>query len=230
MADACAGLYSTITILAALYERGRTARGTTAAVSLFDTMTELMGYALTYTKYSGVEQQPVGMGSPAVAPYGAYTTADGHTVVLGTTNDAEWQRLAALIERPDLAADEGLRRNPDRVERRKVLDEAIGAWCSQRTADAVQTAADGAGIGNSRYNTPNAVIAHPHLAERDRWRQVDSPGGPVEALLPPPVIRGRELSMGPIPALGEHTEAVLSEFGLEPAGAQRDARTEAQPG
>lgn len=217
VADACSGLYSAITILAALCERGRTARGTTAAVSLFDTMAEMMGYALTYTKYSGIEQQPVGMASPAVAPYGAYPTSDGQTVVLGTTNDTEWQRLAAMIERADLAAEEGLRRNPDRVERRAVLDEAIGAWCAGRTAHAVQAAADAAGIGNSRYNTPKAVLAHPHLAARDRWRRVDSPGGPVEALLPPPVIRGRELPMGRVPALGEHTEAVLAEFGIEPA-------------
>ncbi|GGJ62788.1 CaiB/BaiF CoA transferase family protein [Streptomyces brasiliensis] len=215
MADACSGLYGAITILAALYERGRTARGTTASVSLFDTMTELMGYALTYTKYSGVEQQPVGMGSPAVAPYGAFATADGFTVVLGTTNDTEWQRLAVMIDRPDLAADEGLRRNPNRVARRAELDQAIGVWCAGLTADAIQAAADAAGIGNSRYNTPTAVLAHPHLTTRNRWREVDSPGGPVEALLPPPVIRGRELRMGAIPGLGEHTEAVLAELGFE---------------
>lgn len=214
MADACAGLYSVITILAALYERGRTARGTTAGVSLFDTMAELMGYALTYTRYSGVEQQPVGMGSPAVAPYGAYPTADGHTVVLGTANDAEWQRLAAMIERPDLAAAPGLAANPGRVERREVLDEALGVWCGRRSADAVQEAADAVGIGNSRYNSPAAVVAHPHLAARDRWREVESPGGPVQALLPPPVVRGREPRMGPIPALGQHTEAVLADLGL----------------
>jgi itaconate CoA-transferase len=214
MADACSGLYAVITILAALHERGRTSRGITAGVSLFDTMAELMGYALTYTRYSGVEQQPVGMGSPAVAPYGAYATSDGFTVMLGTTNDAEWQRLAAMIERPDLAADGRLRANPDRVSLRAELDEAIGAWCATRTAEAIQSAADAASLGNSRYNTPNAVLEHPHLAARDRWREVDSPGGTVEALLPPPVLRDRELAMGPIPGLGEHTVAVLAELGV----------------
>ena len=59
--------------------------------------TELMGYHLNYTRYSGVDQQPLGMSSPAVAPYGAYRTADDQTVVLGTTNDREWQRLAREI-------------------------------------------------------------------------------------------------------------------------------------
>lgn len=215
MADACTGLYGVITVLAALQDRGRTGRGTTAAVSLFDTMAELMGYALTYTRYSGEEQQPVGMGSPAVAPYSAYPTKDGHTVVLGTTNDAEWQRLVACMGRPDLAESEPLRRNPDRVAHRAHVDEAVGAWVAQLTADAVQEAADAAGIGNSRYNTPAQVVAHPHLAARDRWRDIDSPGGPVTSLLPPPIIRGHEPRMGALPAIGEHTDAVLADLGYD---------------
>ncbi|MEU7811687.1 CaiB/BaiF CoA-transferase family protein [Pseudonocardia sp. NPDC049154] len=217
MADACTGLYGVITVLAALQDRGRTGRGTTAAVSLFDTMAELMGYALTYTRYSGEEQQPVGMGSPAVAPYSAYPTKDGHTVVLGTTNDAEWQRLVATMGRPDLAESEPLRRNPDRVARRAEVDEAVGAWVAQLTADEVQEAADAAGIGNSRYNTPAQVVAHPHLAARDRWREIDSPGGPVTSLLPPPIIRGHEPRMGALPAIGEHTDAVLADLGYREA-------------
>ena len=91
MADVSTGLYAALSILALLCSRDTAAdagaprqRG---RVSLFDTMTELMGYPLTYTQHSGVDQQPLGMSSPAVAPYGAYRTADGQTVVLGTTND-----------------------------------------------------------------------------------------------------------------------------------------------
>jgi itaconate CoA-transferase len=216
MADACTGLYGAITILAALQERARTGRGTTAAVSMFDTMAELMGYSLTYTRYSGTEQEPVGMGSPAVAPYSAYPTSDGRTVVLGTTNDAEWQRLATMIGRADLAADERFLRNPDRVIHRELLDAAVGAWCATLSLDEVQDAADRAGIGNSVYNTPAEVVAHPHLAARDRWQTIDSPVGPLTALLPPPVLADRPLAMGPVPALGQQTEAVLSELGLTP--------------
>jgi itaconate CoA-transferase len=215
VADECAGLYGVIAVLAALHDRARTTRGTSVAVSMFDTMAELMGYALTYTRHTGVDQQPLGMGSPAVAPYGTYPTADDLTVVLGTTNDAEWLRLAAMIGRPDLAARADLRRAPDRVARRAEVDEAIGAWCARRTADEVQAVADAAGIGNSRLNPPSAVVAHPHLAARDRWREIESPGGPVTALLPPPAIRGHEPRMGALPALGEHTDAVLAELGLD---------------
>ena len=219
IADICSGLYAALSIMALLCERGRSSSasrgGRAVAVSLFDTMTDLMGYALTYTQHSGIDQQPMGMGSPAVAPYGAYDTADGQTVVLGTTNDREWQRFAReLLGRPDLAEDERFRTNPGRVEHRAVLDEQVAGWCSERNLADIQQSADSAGIGNSRYNTPSDVVAHPHLTARDRWRPLGTPGGSVQALLPPPVISGYESPMGPVPALGQHTEAILAELGL----------------
>ena len=219
IADICTGLYAALSIMALLCERGRSTKsesGRAVSVSLFDTMTDLLGYALTYTQHSGIDQQPRGMGSPAVAPYGAYATADDQTVVLGTTNDREWQRYARdLLGRPDLADDERFRSNPGRVEHRALLDEQVAAWCAGRDLAEIQRVADTAGIGNSRYNTPSDVIAHPHLAARDRWRQLDTPNGSVPALLPPPVISGYEPPMGAVPALGQHTESVLSELGLD---------------
>src|ERR1700749_3994776 len=132
MADISAGLYSALSILALLYSRdigsapGR--HGNTVAVSLFDTMTDLMGYPLTYTQHSGVDQQPLGMSSPAVAPYGAYRTADDQTVVLGTTNDAEWQRLSRqIIQRDHPPGEPRFSNNSGRCAHRDLLDEAIGA-------------------------------------------------------------------------------------------------------
>ena len=216
MADVCSGLYAALSILALLRARDRGEPPAPVSVSLFDTMTELMGYSLTYTRHTGIDQQPLGMGSPAVAPYRAYDTADGQTVVLGTTNDREWQRLACdVLLRPDLAADERLRTNPGRVEHRAELDAEIGAWCARHDLQYVQSAADAAGIGNARFNTPSDVVAHPHLAARDRWRPIDTPAGPVSALLPPPIIAGYDPPMGAIPGLGQHTDAVLAELGLD---------------
>ncbi|MER5787439.1 CaiB/BaiF CoA-transferase family protein [Streptomyces sp. NPDC001980] len=215
VADVCSGLYAALSVLALLYGRGRGGPAPSVAVSMFDTMAELMGYPLTYTLHSGIEQQPLGMSSPAVAPYGAYLTADRQTVVLGTTNDAEWQRLAReLLGRPDLAADERFRTNAGRVEHRVPLDAAIGAWCARHDLAYVQDRADAAGIGNARYNTPKDVLAHEQLTARDRWREIGTPSGPVPALLPPPVIAGYDPPMGAVPALGEHTDAVLAELGF----------------
>lgn len=217
VADITTGLYSALSIMALLLGRARNGAADAApavAVSLFDTMTDIMGYQLTYTQHSGIDQEPLGMSSPAVAPYGSFGTRDGQTVVLGTTNDREWQRLAReIIDRPDLADDPRFATNPERCVRRDELNAAIESWCKQHDLDDIQRIADAAGIGNSRYNKPSEVIAHPHLKARDRWRQVGTPNGQIEALLPPPVISGLELGMGAVPGLGEHTDAVLSELG-----------------
>jgi itaconate CoA-transferase len=217
-ADTSTGLYAAIAVLAALAERAATGRGRHIEVSMFDVVAELMGYPLTWTRYTGIDQQPVGMGSPAVAPYGAYPTGDGRTVVLGTTNDHEWQRLAGqLLGRADLAADPRYSRNDDRVRCRAELDEILSAWTRDRTLAEVQDAADAARIGNAVYRTPVEVLDHPHLAARDRWREVATPAGPVLGLLPPMLFDGEALPAGPVPALGEHTEAVLAELGIDPA-------------
>jgi itaconate CoA-transferase len=217
-ADTSTGLYAAIAVLSALAERAVTGRGRHIEVSMFDVVAELMGYPLTWTRYTGVDQQPVGMASFAVAPYGAYPTADGRTVVLGTTNDSEWQRLTRnLLGRADLAADPRYAHTADRVRCRAELDEIVAAWTSGRTLEEVQQAADAAGIGNAVYRTPSEVLDHPHLAARDRWREVATPVGPVIGLLPPMLFDGEALPAGPVPALGEHTESVLAELGIDPA-------------
>ncbi|MCV7385836.1 CaiB/BaiF CoA transferase family protein [Mycolicibacter longobardus] len=220
VADVTTGLYAALSIMALLVGRkGAGAQSDSPApavsVSLFDTMAEMMGYHLTYARHSGIDQQPLGMSSPAVAPYGAYPTGDGHTVVLGTTNDREWQRLAReLLGRNDLADDPRFAGNADRVQNRAILDEAIAAWCACHDLAHIQDAADAAGIGNARYNAPSDVLAHPQLEQRDRWHTIDTPAGPIPSLLPPPVIAGYDPPMGAVPGLGEHTEAVLGELGL----------------
>ncbi len=218
MADFSTGLYAAISILALLFGRNsRPAGSATPSVelSLFDVMTDVMGYALTYTQHSGIDQQPLGVGSPAVAPYGAFPTRDGQTVVLGTTNDREWQRVAReIIDRQDLADDPRFATNSSRCAHREILDGAIGSWCARHDLADIQQIADAAGIGNSRYNLPSEVVAHPQLAARDRWRSVATPRGDIQALRPPPVISGFEQPMGAVPGLGQHTDAVLSELGV----------------
>ncbi|MBY8859817.1 CoA transferase [Nocardia sp. CA2R105] len=220
MADVTTGLYAALSILATLCGRLRNGPGpgTNIAVSLFDMMAEMMGYHLNYARYSGVDLVPLGMSSPAVAPYGAYRTADDQTVVLGTTNDREWQRLSRdLLGRPDLADDARFLTNPGRCEHREELDVAIGSWCAAHDLAHIQKVADTAGIGNSRYNRPTEVINHPQLVERHRLRTIDTPGGRIVAVLPPAVIDGFEPPMGPVPGLGEHTDSLLAELGCSAA-------------
>ncbi len=222
IADIGAGMYALTSVLTALYARERTGQGTSISVGLFDAVTEWMGFALNQARYGGFDVQPNGLSSPMVSPYGAYRTADGQTLVLGTTNDREWQRLAAkVLNRPDLAEDPRYATNSDRVERRAELDEVIAAWAAGITLAEGRTLAEEAGLGHARLNTPTEVVAHPQLSERNRWREVGSPVGPVSVLLPPPECADWDWRLDAVPALGEHSEAILRELGYGPGELER---------
>jgi itaconate CoA-transferase len=224
VADIGAGMYALSSVLAALFVRERTGQGTAISVGLFDCVAEWMGYALNLARYGGFDLEPNGVSSPAVAPYGSYPTADGQTLVLGTTNDREWRRLAAqVLGRPDLADDPRYAHNRDRVAHRAELDAVIGEWAAARPLAACRAAAQAAGLGHARLNRPTEILSHPQLAQRGRWQQIGSPAGPVLGLLPPPEVDGWDWRLDPIPALGQHTEQVLRElgFGTEDLAAMR---------
>ena len=215
IADIGAGMYALSSVLAALFVRMRTGEGAAIEVGLFDVIAEWMGYALNVARYGGFDLEPNGVSSPAVAPYGAYRTADGQTLVLGTTNDREWLRLARdVLGRPDLADDPRYASNTGRCERRAELDAVIAAWAAGLPLADCQTAAEAASLGHARLNRPTELLEHPQLTQRDRWQEIGSPAGLVLGLLPPPVVPGWDWRLDPIPALGEHTAAVLHELGF----------------
>ncbi|WP_427919229.1 CaiB/BaiF CoA transferase family protein [Streptomyces sp. cg40] len=214
IADVGTGLYAFSAVLTALYDRDRTGRGTVVSLAMIDVVAELMGVAINQLIHTGSVPDPVGMGSPMVSPYGAYRTRDERQVVLGTTSDREWQRFALkVLDRPDLAEDPRLVRNPGRVTHRGELDEIIGAWCGQRDCADIQRLADAAGIGNAVLNDVPGLVAHPQLTLRERWRQVGSPVGDLPVLLPPAASADWLIRAGQIPALGEHTAKIRGEAG-----------------
>ena len=212
VADVGTALYAYSAVLAALYDRERTGRGAVIPIAMLDTVAEMMGFALNQVIHAGTEPVPVGMGSPMIAPYGAYPTSDGQTAVLGTTNDREWRRLAEMIGRPELADESRYAHNDNRVEARDELDAVVGAWCAEHTLAEIQKTADAAGIGNARLNSVRDLAEHPQLVERGRWREVGTPSGPVPALLPPAVADGWPVRSCAVPALGAHTDAIRVEF------------------
>lgn len=211
IADIGTALYAYSAILAALYDRERTGHGAVIPIAMLDTVSEMMGFALNQYIHGGTEPEPVGMGSPLIAPYGSYATGDGQTVVLGTTSDREWQRLVSMIDLPELADDPRFTHNEDRVRERVILDEVLGKWCSEKNLDEIQQLADAAGIGNARLNGVRELARHPQLSARRRWREVETPGGSVPALLPPAMATHWQVPGGRVPALGEDTEAIRSE-------------------
>jgi itaconate CoA-transferase len=218
IADIAAGMYAFSGILAALLRRARTGAGAVLDVSMFDALAEWMGYPAYYTGYGGAPLPRTGAAHAAIAPYGPYTAGDGKVVYLGLQNEREWARFCAdVLGEPSLTGDPRFRANADRVAHRDALDALITAAFAQHSAEEVLARLDSAQIANARMNTVQEFLDHPQLAARDRWRTVDSPAGPIRALVPPFGLDDVQPQMGPIPDVGEHTDAILNELGYDAA-------------
>ena len=216
IADIASGMYAFSGIVAALLRRARTGEGATMHVSMLESLGEWMGFPAYYTGYGGTALPRTGARHAAIAPYGPYRAGDGSTVYLGIQNEREWASFCdQVLCRPELAEDPRFASNHARVAARETLDPIIlGAFTSFTGAEVVARL-DAAGIANARMNSVPEFLEHPQLLARDRWREIESPVGPLRALLPPFDVDGMEVPMGPIPALGEHTDAILTELGLD---------------
>jgi itaconate CoA-transferase len=214
VADIAAGMYALSGVLTALYERERTGEGTSVEVAMLDALGEWMSQPYLYAVYGGEEPPRTGARHASISPYGPYAAADGQ-VFLGVQNEREWAVLCRdILGQPQLIEDPRFATNPDRVSHDHELAAIIDAALRELTAADVEARLDAAGIANARLRTPAEFAAHPQLAARQRWRDVGTPGGPVRALLPPVTVAGREAAMGDVPALGQHTAAILAELGL----------------
>jgi crotonobetainyl-CoA:carnitine CoA-transferase CaiB-like acyl-CoA transferase len=212
VADIAAGMYAYTGVLTALYERERTGRGSSFTVSLLDALGEWMTQPYLYTVYGGQDPRRTGARHASISPYGPYQ-ARGGEVFIGLQNEREWAVLCdKVLARSDLITDERFATNPDRVKHDDELTAIIEDVLASMTPDEVVARLDAAGIASARLRTPAEFAAHPQLAARDRWREAGTPGGPVRMQLPPVTVPGREPAMGAVPALGQHTEAVLAEF------------------
>jgi len=218
VADIAAGMYAYSGILTALLQRDRSGRGTRVEVSMLEALVEWMGFPIYYGRYRGRPPARTGASHPSIAPYGPHRTGDGKMVVLGLQNEREWAVFCdRVLGRPDLAGDRRFSSNSARVANRADLTRLIEeAFAALGAADVVARL-DSAGIANGRLNAIADVVAHPQLAARDRWRQVETSAGRVAATLPPANLEGVAPAMGAVPSLGEHTEAVLRSLGYSSA-------------
>jgi crotonobetainyl-CoA:carnitine CoA-transferase CaiB-like acyl-CoA transferase len=218
IADIAAGMYAFSGVLAALLRRERTGEGATVEVSMFDALAEWMGFPAYFTEYGGTAPARSGARHASIAPYGPFAAGDGQIVYLGLQNEREWARFCAdVLQQPALSSDARFATNSARVAHKDALDEVITRAFANLSAAAVVARLEAAGIASARMNTIAGFLDHPQLAARSRWRDVESPVGPLHALVPPINMDAAEPVMGPIPALGEHTDAILREVGYEAA-------------
>ena len=210
-------MYAFSNVLAALLERHKTGRGRRIDVSMLESLLEWMSYPLYYA-FDGAEPPGrTGASHATIYPYGPFPAGDGKTVMLGIQNEREWAAFCEkVLERPELAGDPRFASVSKRAAARAVLQPIIVEAFSRLSAEELVQRLDAAQIANARVNDMGEVWNHPQLRARRRWDEVDTPAGPIISPLPPGLVSG-EARMDRVPALGEHTEAILAELGLSPA-------------
>ena len=222
IADIAAGMYAYTSILAALYARQKDGRGSHIDVSMLEALVEWMGYPLYYAFDGAKPPARSGAEHATIYPYGPFPAGDGKTVMLGLQNEREWALFCSkVLAAPDLAGDERFASNSQRHLHRDALRAIIVEAFATLTAEEIVARLDAAQIANARMNTMDEVWAHPQLEAREHWREIGTPEGSVRAPLPPGRHDRFEYRMGAIPALGAHTDMILSELGLDRSGIER---------
>jgi len=218
IADIAAGMYAYTGILAALLQRAKTGEGARIDVSMLEALSEWMSYPLYYAFEGATPPARSGAAHATIYPYGPFVAGDGKTVMLGLQNEREWVAFCRDVLRlPELATDPRFDANARRHANRAALAAIIAEAFGTLTAAELVARLDAAQIANARVNTMEELWAHPQLAARRRWVSVDTPVGGVPALLPPGASDAFDYRMGAIPAVGEHTDAILRELGYDVA-------------
>jgi itaconate CoA-transferase len=215
VADIAAGMYALSSILAALLRRERDGCGATLDITMFESLGEWMGFPAYFTAYGGSAPPRSGAFHATIAPYGPFAAGDGRTVFLGVQNDREFARFAEVVlGDPALASDARFATAPARDANRHVLRAEI---------ERVFSSLSGAEIAKARLNTMQEFWDHEQLKARDRWREVGSPAGTLQAIKPPFNLDAFEPRMDAVPALGAHTRPILAEVGFTTAEIERFA-------
>ena len=216
IADIAAGMYAYTNILAALMHRQQTGEGQQIDISMLESLTEWMGFPLYYAIDGATPPQRSGASHATIYPYGPFPAGDGKTVMLGLQNEREWRAFCVqVLRQPALAIDARFSSNSKRSTDRAALHALIVQAFSSMSATEVVQRLEAAQIANAQVNTMAEVWAHPQLQARKRWTSVQTPVGEVPALLPPGSWSGGAPRMDAVPALGQHTDALLASLGYD---------------
>jgi itaconate CoA-transferase len=214
IADIASGFYAYSSALAALWKRERTGRGERIDISMLECLTEWAMPQLYVYLGTGVAPARAGQRHSMIFPYGTFRCADGD-VVLSVQNEREWHRFCTTVmEDTRLATQAEYQSNEKRLENRKPLEQAIEALFARHSVATMVERLDRAEVANAVVNDMARVATHPQLQARQRWADVETFLGPIAALRPPHNLSQVEPRLGKVPAVGEHTLEVFTEFGL----------------
>lgn len=217
--DIATGMYALNGILMALFQRERSGKGLAFEVSLFDCIAEWMSYPAYFRAGAGRSLQRTGMRHASIAPYGPFAVGDGGIVFFGIQNEREWHVFCQeILAQPGLANDARFATNPQRFANVEALVRVIETHFTAMTTPQLSARLEAAGIANARLNSVEQFLDHPQIRMRNRITEVGTQYGPVMSFLPPFISAGMQARMGPVPALGEHSAAILAELGLATEG------------
>ena len=213
IADVGCGMNAYTGVLEALLERAITGRGKGLKVSLFDAVADWMNVPLLYFEGTGQAPQRLGLAHPSISPYGAFGTSDGALVLISIQNEREWAQFCAVfLEQPDLPKQPGFETNTIRVANRRTVDALVAQVFATLTRDQAAAKLRAANTAYGFVNDLAALGKHPAL----RRTPVQVPGGTAHIVAPAVIKSGEPLALGPVPAIGAHSQAIKAEFAGRP--------------
>jgi crotonobetainyl-CoA:carnitine CoA-transferase CaiB-like acyl-CoA transferase len=173
-----------------------------------------MGFPALFTAYGGSAPPRSGAYHATIVPYGPFKAGDGGTVFLSVQNEREFGRFCeTVLRKPELAKDARFSSGPARLKNGPAMHAEIEKVFSTLKTAEVIARLETADIANAQLNDMKQFWAHPQLAARGRWAKVGSPAGELDLLKPPFNLSGFEPRLDPVPGLGAHSRAILSELG-----------------
>jgi len=220
LCDTLGGIGAAFAIASALFRRERTGQGCYIDLSMLDATISALGWAVSNYLIAGVEAKPIGNQNMTAAPSGAFRCADGQ-INIAANKQEQFERLCALIDRPDLAADprfaEREARKANRAALNAVLDEALSA----RSAEEWETLLNANGIPAGRILSVPEILAHPQIAARDLVHEIPMGQRGLDNVR---VVRagfalgdGQPGARSAPPVLGADNEAIFGELGRDGA-------------
>ncbi|PZN07682.1 MAG: formyl-CoA transferase, partial [Bacillota bacterium] len=216
IADIGAGMWAAFGILAALWERERSGRGQVVDVSLFEGQIAWLTYVAGNFFATGKPPGRYGSAHPNLVPYQAFETADGH-VMIAVGNDSLWRRFCEAAGRLDLADDPRFQANAGRVTHRdELLAELVPLMRTRTTAEWLELL-DRAGVPAGPILSVADLVDDPHVRHRQMIVELEHPRAGVIRVTGIPVKLSETPGAiyAPPPLLGQHTDEVLEEFGID---------------
>jgi crotonobetainyl-CoA:carnitine CoA-transferase CaiB-like acyl-CoA transferase len=217
LADMIAGLYGAFAVMTALRVRDRGEQGQIVDLSLLEAMFSILGPEAAIYRQTGVVKERTGSGSQTSAPRNVYRCQDGHYVALSGSTEAMARRIFAVIGRSDMIADARFSSNSARVKHRALVDAAVGGWFAARPREDALQAMREAGVTVGPVYTIADAMADVHFRERRIVVDVEDAELGVVPMhnIVPRLSSSSGVWRRPAPRLGEHTDAILAEAGLD---------------